>query len=141
MNTLVSGELYAQVQHFYAHQMQALDNGRLEEHANTFTEDGTFALTPGAAPAVGPDAILEELRLFMKQFESDPTQLRHHFNQIRLAPQEDGSIASTVYALIVRTRPAEAPEVGPSIVIHDVIDMTDDRIRLRSRSVSYDQLA
>ncbi|CAL9564284.1 hypothetical protein SUDANB120_04710 [Streptomyces sp. enrichment culture] len=141
MSAAVSSELYAQVQHFYARQMQALDNGRLEEHAGTFTEDGSFALTPGTEPAVGPQAILEELRAFMKQFEGNPTQLRHHFNQIVLDPQEDGSLVSTVYALIVRTRPQEQPEIGVSIVLHDVIDTAGDRFRLRSRAVSYDQAA
>ncbi|MFJ8649646.1 nuclear transport factor 2 family protein [Streptomyces sp. NPDC093546] len=141
MSAVVSSELYVQVQHFYARQMQALDNGRLEEHAHTFAEDGSFALTPGAEPAVGPQAILEQLRAFMKQFDGNPTQLRHHFNQVLLTPQDDGSVASTVYGLLVRTRPAEQPEIGASIVLHDVIDVTDGRIRLRSRSVGYDQLA
>lgn len=143
MSAVVSSDLYIQVQHFYARQMQALDNGRLEEHANTFTKDGSFALTPGAEPAVGPDAILEELRAFVKQFENNPTQLRHHFNQILLDPRDDGSIAATVYALIVQVRPNEQPEIGASVVLHDVIDVvdaTDGRFLLRSRSVSYDQL-
>ncbi|MGW2722930.1 nuclear transport factor 2 family protein [Streptomyces sp. NPDC001492] len=141
MSAVVSSDLYFQVQHFYARQMQALDNGRLEEHANTFTKDGSFALVPGKEAAVGPDAILEELRSFVKQFENNPTQLRHHFNQILLDPQDDGSVVSTVYALIVQVRPDQQPEIMVSVVLHDVIDVTGDRFLLRSRSVSYDQMA
>ncbi|GHG77720.1 nuclear transport factor 2 family protein [Streptomyces griseocarneus] len=138
--TTVSSDLYAQVQHFYARQMQALDNGRIEEYAATFTKDGSFQHSPGIDPVVGRDNILAELRSFLKKYDDDPTQRRHYFNQMVLDPQEDGSLRSTVYALIVRVRPNEQPEVWPSTVVHDVIDLTDGEILLRSRSVSYDQL-
>ncbi|MEU3416616.1 MULTISPECIES: nuclear transport factor 2 family protein [unclassified Streptomyces] len=140
MPTPVSSDLYTQVQQFYAHQMQALDEGRLEEYTQTFTKDGSFQHSPGIAAAVGRDAILEELRSFLKKYQDDPTQRRHFFNQMVLEPQQDGSIRSTVYALIVRVRPNERPEVWPSTVVHDVIEVTDGEILLRSRSVSYDQL-
>ncbi|WP_181797784.1 nuclear transport factor 2 family protein [Streptomyces sp. WELS2] len=140
MPTPVSSDLYTRVQHFYARQMQALDENRLEEYAQTFTKDGSFQHSPGIAPAVGRDAILEELRSFLKKYQDNPTQRRHFFNQMVLEPQEDGSIRSTVYALIVRVRPNERPEVWPSTVVHDVIEVTDGEILLRSRSVSYDQL-
>ncbi|MEE1758266.1 MULTISPECIES: nuclear transport factor 2 family protein [unclassified Streptomyces] len=140
MATTVSSDLYVQVQHFYARQMQALDNGRIEEYANTFTKDGSFQHTPGLDPVVGPDAILEELRSFLKKYENDPTQRRHYFNQIVLDPRDDGTIGSTVYALIVRVKPNEQPEIWPSTVVHDVIDVTDGHILLKSRSVAYDQL-
>ncbi|CAL9287111.1 nuclear transport factor 2 family protein [Streptomyces rubradiris] len=140
MPTPVSSDLYTQVQHFYARQMQALDDGRLEEYTQTFTKDGSFQHSPDIAPAVGRDAILEELRSFLKKYQDNPTQRRHFFNQMVLEPQQDGSIRSTVYALIVRVRPNERPEVWPSTVVHDVIEVTDGEILLRSRSVSYDQL-
>ncbi|MER6343679.1 nuclear transport factor 2 family protein [Streptomyces sp. NPDC001595] len=136
----VSSAFYAQVQHFYARQMQALDNGRLEEYADSFTKEGSFQHTPGVDPVVGRDAILAELRSFLKKYEDDPTRRRHYFNQMVLDPQDDGSVRSTVYALIVRVRPNERPEVWPSTVVHDVLDTTDGGILLRSRSVSYDQL-
>ncbi|MDQ0748248.1 actinorhodin biosynthesis protein ActVIA [Streptomyces africanus] len=140
MTATVTSELYAQVQHFYARQMQALDDGRLEEYAGTFTKDGSFQHSPGVPAAVGRDAILAELRSFLKKYEDDPTQRRHYFNQIVLEPGEDGGIRSTVYALIVRVRPGEKPDIWPSTVVHDVIDVTDGEILLRSRTVSYDQL-
>ncbi|MFD7450305.1 nuclear transport factor 2 family protein [Kitasatospora sp. NPDC059827] len=137
----VGAELYAEVQQFYARQMQALDGGRFAEYAATFTADGTFQHTPGTEPAVGPAGVEKELEAFHERFRDDPVQRRHYFNQIVLEPLENGDLRSTVYALIVRVRPQERPEVWPSCVVHDVVAVTEQGIRLRSRSISYDQLS
>ncbi|MFD4376457.1 nuclear transport factor 2 family protein [Streptomyces sp. NPDC058486] len=139
MSSSVSTDLYVQVQQFYARQTQALDNGRFEEHAATFTEDGSFSLVPGEVPAVGRAGILQALHDFAKQFENDPVQLRHHFNQVLLARRDDGGLSATVYALLVQTRPGGEPVVGPSLVLHDVIDTSGAELLLRSRVVTYDQ--
>ncbi|MGW0466464.1 nuclear transport factor 2 family protein [Streptomyces sp. NPDC003027] len=132
--------LYALVQHFYARQMQALDDGRFEEYAATFTEDGTFQHTPGTEPARTRPGIVAELNRFHEKFADDPVRRRHYFNQLVLDPQPDGSYRSTVYALIVRIRPGERPEVWPSCVVHDVLVVDGDEVSTRSRTVSYDHL-
>ncbi|GGU77028.1 hypothetical protein GCM10010275_09520 [Streptomyces litmocidini] len=139
--TAVRTEVYAQVQHFYAHQMQALDGGRFADYAATFTEDGTFQHSPGVQPAVGQDGIVAELVEFHKRFEGDPVQRRHWFNHIALEPQSDGSLRSTVYALVVTVRPGGKPEITPSCVVHDVLLVTDEGVRTRSRLITHDQLA
>ncbi|MGW2560893.1 nuclear transport factor 2 family protein [Streptomyces sp. NPDC001514] len=140
-DTRVGTDLYALVQHFYGRQMQALDAGRFEEYAATFTADGTFQHTPGTEPARTRPGILAELHAFHEKYKDDPVQRRHYFNQIVLDPLPDGSYRSTVYALIVRIRPGERPEVWPSCVVHDVLVVDGDRVLMRSRRVSYDQLA
>ncbi|MFJ8469282.1 nuclear transport factor 2 family protein [Streptomyces swartbergensis] len=133
---------YVLVQQFYARQMQALDDCRFEEYAATFTEDGTFQHTPGTEPARTREGITAELHAFHEQrFRDDPVQRRHYFNQIVLDPLPDGTFASTVYALIVRTRLGERPEVWPSCVVRDVLVIDGDRVLTRSRTVGYDQLA
>ncbi|MFF9849273.1 nuclear transport factor 2 family protein [Streptomyces litmocidini] len=139
--TAVRTDVYAQVQHFYAHQMQALDGGRFADYAATFTEDGTFQHSPGVQPAVGRDGIVAELVEFHKRFEGDPVQRRHWFNHIALEPQSDGSLRSTVYALVVTVRPGGKPEITPSCVVHDVLLVTDEGVRTRSRLITHDQLA
>lgn len=133
--------LYTQVQHFYARQMQALDDCRFEEYAATFTEDGTFQHTPGTEPARTRKGIVAELHSFHERFRDDPVRRRHYFNQMVLDPQPDGSLRSTVYALIVRIRPGERPEVWPSCVVHDVLVVDGDTVLTRSRRIGYDQLA
>ncbi|MEO3756418.1 nuclear transport factor 2 family protein [Streptomyces sp. B6B3] len=138
---LTSTDLYLRVQHFYARQMQALDEGRFGEYAATFTGDGTFQHTPGTEPAVGPERIEAELHRFHERFRDDPVRRRHYFNQIVLDELPDGSVRSTVYALIVRVRPGDrVPEVWPSCVVHDILEVNDDRILLRSRVIGYDHL-
>ncbi|WP_018547668.1 nuclear transport factor 2 family protein [Streptomyces sp. LaPpAH-108] len=138
--TAVGTEVYARVQHFYAHQMQALDGGRFADYAATFTADGTFQHSPSAAPAVGHAGIVSELVEFNKRFDGDPVQRRHWFNHIALEPQDDGSLRSTVYALVVTTRPGGKPEIAPSCVVHDVLEITESGVRTRSRLVTHDQL-
>ncbi|MFD5405431.1 nuclear transport factor 2 family protein [Streptomyces griseorubiginosus] len=140
VTTRSTTDLYALVQHFYAHQMQALDGLRFEDYAATFTEDGTFQHSPGAEPARTRPGIVRELVAFHERFEGDPVQRRHWFNHIALEPQSDGSIRSTVYALVVTVRPGGKPEIAPSCVVHDVLEVVDDQVLTRSRLVTHDQM-
>ncbi|MFJ9903605.1 nuclear transport factor 2 family protein [Streptomyces sp. NPDC101152] len=137
---LVRTDLYAQVQHFYAHQMQALDAGRFEDYARTFTEDGVFQHSPGVEPAVTRPGIVAELIAFQRRFENDPVQRRHWFNHIALTPQPDGIVLSTVYALVVTVRPGSKPEIAPSCVVHDILECTEEGILTRSRRITHDQM-
>ncbi|MEV6673545.1 nuclear transport factor 2 family protein [Streptomyces sp. NPDC051162] len=136
----VTAELYAEVQHFYARQMQALDNRVFKAYADSFTEDGTFQHTPGTEPARTRAGIKAELECFHEQYQGDPVQKRHYFNQIVLDANPDGTLTSTVYALVLRTRPgADRPEVWPSCVVHDVLVRGADGILIESRHIDYDQ--
>ncbi|MEU7578559.1 nuclear transport factor 2 family protein [Streptomyces sp. NPDC041068] len=134
----VDERLHSRVVQFYARQMQALDAGRFPEYADSFTEDGVFQHTPGTEPARTRAGILAELLEFNKKYEADPVQRRHYFSQVLLEPQDDGTYRSTVYALIVRTRSGERPEVWPSCVVNDVVVEGPDGIHLKSRHVTYD---
>ncbi|MCZ2526334.1 nuclear transport factor 2 family protein [Streptomyces sp. NPDC059506] len=136
---VVPPELYARVQHFYAHQMQHLDGLRFDEYAATFTEDGVFQHSPDAEPARGRDGIVRELVEFHRRFEGDPVQRRHWFNHIALEPADDGALRSTVYALVVTVRPGGRPETAPSCVVHDVLTDGPDGLLLRSRRITHDQ--
>jgi actinorhodin biosynthesis protein ActVIA len=141
--TRVTTDVYARVQHFYARQMQALDDRRFEEYAATFTEDGVFQHSPDIEPARGRAAILDTLVEFDRRFADDPVRRRHWYNQILLEAREDGSLGATVYTLVVHVRPGvRQPEIAPSCVVHDVLELTgDDDVLTRSRLVAYDHLA
>jgi actinorhodin biosynthesis protein ActVIA len=131
-------QIYAEVQGFYARQMQRLDAGKFEDYAATFTEDGEFSHTPGMEPARTRDGIVAELYDFHKKFENDPMQRRHWFNMIDLDPQPDGVIFATFYALIVKTRPGQVAAIAPSCVVHDVLVRTSEGLLNKSRRVEYD---
>ncbi|MFC0436779.1 nuclear transport factor 2 family protein [Kutzneria buriramensis] len=141
-NTQTFTDLYAEVQHFYAKQVQLLDSRAFDEYAATYTEDAEFQHSPGVPPAVTRTAILAELHRFHERFEADPVQRRHWFNGFVLEPQEDGSVRSTFYALIVHVRPGvREPEIGPSCVVHDVLVWSDGVLLTRSRRVDHDHAA
>ncbi|MEU6714060.1 nuclear transport factor 2 family protein [Nonomuraea sp. NPDC046802] len=133
-------ELYSRVQQFYAEQMHALDGGRFDAYAATFTEDGEFRHTPGRPPARTRAGIAEELTAFHRErFGGERVQRRHWFGMVRLDPRPDGEIHSHFYALIVTTRPgARVPETAPSCVVHDVLVDDGGRLLLRSRWVEHD---
>ncbi|WP_330228967.1 nuclear transport factor 2 family protein [Nocardia sp. NBC_00508] len=139
MTTVASRtELYAEVQQFYAEQMQRLDNRDIPGYAETFTEDAEFEHTPGIPPARTRAGIIADLIEFHKRFETDPMQRRHWFNMINLRPQEDGTIVSTAYCLVVKIRPNSKPEIAPSCVVHDVLVRVDGALLTRSRRVVHD---
>ena len=134
----VPADLYYEVQHFYARQIQALDGGRWEQFAATFTEDGTFQHVRDAPPARTRAGILTEVERFHERFAHDPVQRRHWFNHMVLDPQPDGSIRSTVYALVVTTRPGGRPEIQPSSLVHDVLVREGGELLTRSRRITHD---
>ncbi|MFI7665404.1 nuclear transport factor 2 family protein [Nocardia sp. NPDC049526] len=139
MTTVASRtELYAEVQQFYADQMQRLDNRDIPGYAETFTEDAEFEHTPGRPPARTRAGIVSDLVEFHKRFEADPMQRRHWFNMINLQPQDDGTIVSTAYCLVVKIRPNSKPEIAPSCVVHDVLVRVDGNLLTRSRRVAHD---
>jgi actinorhodin biosynthesis protein ActVIA len=132
-------DLYGRVQHFYAVQMQALDDRRFDRYAATFTADGRFQHTPGTPAAEGRAAIVDVLVEFHRRFDDDPVRRRHWFNHIVLEPRDDGAFDSTVYALVVTVRPgAKHPDIGPSCVVHDVLELRDGELLMRSRQVDHD---
>jgi actinorhodin biosynthesis protein ActVIA len=131
--------LYAEVQHFYARQMQHLDARKLEAYAATFTEDAEFSHTPGREPARTRAGIIADLYEFHQKFEDDPMQRRHLFTMIDIEPRDDGSIRSTCYALIIKTRPGAESEMAPSCVVHDILVREGDELLNRSRRVEYDK--
>lgn len=133
-------DLYFEVQQFYARQMQALDSGKLEAYADTFTEDAEFGHTPGRDPARTRVGIINDLYAVHERLADDPQQRRHLFTMMDLDPQEDGSIRSTVYALVMTTRPGGNPEPVRNCVVHDVLVREDSGLRNRSRMVEHDGL-
>ncbi|SEK75725.1 nuclear transport factor 2 family protein [Streptacidiphilus jiangxiensis] len=139
----VSADLYAEVQQFYARQVQLLDAVRAEEFAATFAEDGVFEHSPDSAPASGRAGIAAEVRDFnAKRFAKDPVQRRHWFNMLVVEEQPDGSLHTQFYALVMMTRPGElVPVIAPSCVVRDVLVREDGALRTRRRKVSQDRFS
>ncbi|MFF3985995.1 nuclear transport factor 2 family protein [Streptomyces sp. Ag109_O5-10] len=137
-STGVSAELYAEVLQYYARQMQALDAGKVEEYAATFTEDAVFGHTPGREPARTRAGILSDLYQVRERFTVDPQQRRHMFTMVDVERLGDGRLRSTCYALVLTTRPGDGPELVRSCVVRDVLVREDGRLRNQERLVDHD---
>ncbi|MFG1668841.1 nuclear transport factor 2 family protein [Streptomyces sp. Y7] len=137
-STGVSAELYAEVLQYYARQMQALDAGKVEEYAATFTEDAVFGHTPGREPARTRTGILSDLHEVRERITADPQQRRHMFTMVDVERLADGRLRSTCYALVLTTRPGNGPEMVRSCVVRDVLVREDGRLCNQERLVDHD---
>lgn len=131
-------DLYVAVQQFYAEQMRMLDECDFEGYASTFTADGEFTHTPGRPAARTPEGIVKELREFHKRFEGSPVQRRHWFNMLGVVDQGDGTVRTTMYALVVTSGGERVPEIAPSCVVTDLLAYEKGHLRTRSRVVGHD---
>ena len=139
--TPVSDQLYARILHFYARQTHALDEGKLTEYADTFTDDVVFHHTPDAEPARTRAGILAAAQAQQEATRDAPVRKRHHFNHVVAEPAPDGTVLTTYYALVVRSRPGEkTPDIWPSCVLRDTLVVDDGTILVRERKITYDHL-
>jgi actinorhodin biosynthesis protein ActVIA len=131
-------ELYFEVLQYYARQMRMLDDRDLAGYAKTFTDDAEFDHGAGGEPMRTRAGILRGLEEFHEQFETDPQQRRHHFSMVDVQPQDDGSLRTSCYALVLLVRPGQAPEIRSSCVVSDVLVREGDQLLNRSRHVTID---
>jgi actinorhodin biosynthesis protein ActVIA len=136
-DVISSTNLYAEVQQFYAIQMQRIDSADIEGYAATFTEDAEFFHTPGRPAVQTRAAILRDVQQFHEQFKTDPQQRRHWFNMVNLEPLDDGSIQSTMYCLVLKIRPEQQMEMVPCVV-NDILVRVNGELLTQSRRVEYD---
>jgi len=136
-DVISSTNLYAEVQQFYAMQMQRLDRRDIEGYAATFTEDAEFFHTPGHPASHTRANILSDLHEFHKQFPPD-LQRRHWFNMVNLELQDDGSIKSTTYCLVIKILPEQKPEIAPSCVVNDILVRVNGELLTQYRRVDHD---
>ena len=136
-DVISSTNLYAEVQQFYAMQMQRLDRRDVEGYAATFTDDAEFHHSPGQPGSRTRAEIIGDVYKADKVYETDPHQRRHYFDMVNLEPLDDGNIQSTVYCLVVKIRPAQKPEFV-SCVVNDILVRANGELLTQYRRVDYD---
>ncbi len=109
--TGTEAELYAEIQQFYARQMQLLDSGNAAAWADTFTEDGVFAANARPEPARGRETIRAAAAQAKAQHAEQGLQIRHWLGMLDVDAQPDGSALVRSYALIICT-----PRGGQAVV-------------------------
>ncbi len=138
---LPPGELYRQIQQFYARQMQLLDSGAAEEWAATFTPDGVFSANAHPEPAKGREAIAAGARTAVAQLAAEQVVHRHWLGMLDVRPQNDGTVSARSYALVIRIPRGGMPVLWRSCVCEDVLVRDGAGWLVRERRVTRDDLA
>ncbi|WP_433226641.1 nuclear transport factor 2 family protein [Microtetraspora malaysiensis] len=135
-----SAELYLAVQHFYARQMQLLDDGRADEWAATFTEDAVFAANARPEPVRGRADIAAGAREAVEQLAQDGLVRRHWLGMLSVDARADGTVLARSYALVISTPRGGQAGVHVSTVCVDVLVWDDEDLLVRDRHVTRDDL-
>lgn len=138
-----AGELFQQIQQFYARQMRLLDTGAAEEWADTFTEDGVFHQNV-AEPLTGRATIAVASRKRVDQLAGDGITRRHWLGMLEVDPQDDhGVVRTRYYALSMATGPdaGARPQITASTVAEDTLVRHAGGWLVRHRLVTHDGTA
>jgi 3-phenylpropionate/cinnamic acid dioxygenase small subunit len=133
-----AGGSYHAVLHFYARQMQLLDDGAIDEWAGTYTEDATFGSNAMPAPLAGRDAIRRGAREH-DNLRQAGTRRRHLMSNLSIVPGEDGTVRATSYVTIVETREGTTA-LRFSTLLEDELVREDGEWLVRTRRIKRDDL-
>ncbi|MFF4251881.1 nuclear transport factor 2 family protein [Streptomyces sp. NPDC001663] len=132
--------LYQEIQQFYARQMHLLDDGRVEEWAQTFTEDGVFAANAQPVPAVGRAAITEAAAKATAAYAEAGVQRRHWLGMVSVESATASAVTARCYALVIETPRGGRPEIKASTLCEDRIVRVDDTWQIQDRRITRDDL-
>jgi uncharacterized protein (TIGR02246 family) len=133
-----STDLYAEILHFYARQMQLMDGGDFAGFAKTFTEDGVFTLAGGRGVLNGRAAIAAASEAAEARYQGG--QPRHWFDMMVADQAADGSISTTYYALVTVTGRDGSIVLEPSCVVRDTLVKRDGELLNESRRIQRDDV-
>lgn len=141
MNTANSA-LYQEIQHFYARQMRALDEGEVTAWAQTFEPDGVFDANGLPEPVRGREVIESSARKAWEQLAAEGIQRRHWIGMLDVEERADGTLLARHYALVLTSRRdgERAQPTSLSCTCDDVLVRDGDRLLVRYRTVRRDDL-
>ncbi|MCG3039762.1 nuclear transport factor 2 family protein [Streptomyces fenghuangensis] len=99
--TLVPGDLYLEIQQFYALQLKILDRGDGEQWARTFTPDGVFQAADMPDPLVGRDMLTKAIERQTGLHEG--LVLRHWMGQLTVERLGDDTVRAQSYVMVYVT--------------------------------------
>ncbi|MEU5283456.1 nuclear transport factor 2 family protein [Streptomyces sp. NPDC020755] len=129
--------IHLQVQQFYARQMQLLDDGKAEEWARTFTDDGVFQV--GGEAVRGASDIARAARQTVDRFDADGITRRHWLGMLTVDGKED-EVGARSYAVVLETPRGGDPVLRRSTVCADLLVREAGEWRVRHRTVTRDGL-
>ncbi|MCM2414180.1 MULTISPECIES: nuclear transport factor 2 family protein [unclassified Streptomyces] len=132
--------LYTEIQQFYAQQMHLLDDGRVQEWAGTFTQQGVFAANAQPVPAVGREAITKAAQAATDAYAKAGVQRRHWLGMVSVEGVTDGAVSARCYALVIETPRGGRPEIKASTLCQDRIVRVDGDWQIEDRQITRDDL-
>ncbi|MGQ5640309.1 MULTISPECIES: nuclear transport factor 2 family protein [unclassified Streptomyces] len=133
--------LYAEVQQFYAHQMQILDAHGIERWADTFTEDAVLELPFLSEPVGARAGLARYVRAGAARKRRAGESLNHWVGMLDVRPQADDSLHTRCSALVFVTGSGGGSKVLCVCVMEDVLVRTAGEWRTAHRRVTRDDLA
>ncbi|MFD0342990.1 nuclear transport factor 2 family protein [Streptomyces sp. NPDC127117] len=135
------GLLYAEVQQFYAHQMQLFDSFAAQEWAGTFTPDAVFDVPTLPQPVRGREELAANVRRNKETQARSGEQLRHWLGMVDVQPQPNGTLRTRAYALVYLTPKGGEARVHRVCVMEDTLARSRGDWRVVHRLVTRDDLA
>lgn len=135
--SIVDTELYAELQQFYAGQMQLLDAGHTEQWAHTFTDDGVFDV--GGEQVRGAHHIAHAATRVAEQFAAADTARRHVVTMLTARRDQD-AVATRCYALVLEITRGGEVVVKRSTVCTDILVRGETGWLVHHRRVTRDGL-
>jgi hypothetical protein len=139
-NGYVHGDHYLEIQHFYAWQMQLLDEDLVEAWAQTFTEDGVFAANAQPQPTSGREAITASARAAREDLARRGVQTRHCLMMLVVTSDQGDTVKVRSYAVVIETPIGGAPKLHVSTVCEDELVRDSGRWLVRDRYVTRDDI-
>ncbi|MDT9694644.1 nuclear transport factor 2 family protein [Streptomyces sp. P17] len=138
--TYSSGEVHGRISQFYARQMRLLDEGAVEEWADTFTEDAVFEEPSLPEPLKGRPVLVEAARRRVGALAAQGRVRRHWLGMLEVSEgAEPGVLHTRYYALALSTAAGEGvPSFHSSTVAEDLLEPYGEAFLVRHRSVRHD---
>ncbi|WP_231626673.1 nuclear transport factor 2 family protein [Streptomyces apocyni] len=133
----VTGDLYAEVQTFYAWQMRRVDALDIEGFAQTFTEDGEVVHAGGQRQR-GRAEMVAGMRAALPRYQD--IAVRHWFDHLLIEPDADDpdTLYTSYYTLVTQTDREGKVSFQPTFTVADVLIRQDGRLITRSRVITKD---
>ncbi|MFF4911064.1 nuclear transport factor 2 family protein [Streptomyces sp. NPDC001260] len=132
--------LYAEVQRFYARQMQQLDLGKAESWAETFTEDALFDVPTLPEPVRGRGGLVAAVGRAHARLAEAGERHRHFMGMVDVLERPDGSLDVRSYTVVYASAVGGESRVHRVCVCEDVLVREDGELRVARRKVSRDDL-
>ncbi|MDB1089542.1 nuclear transport factor 2 family protein [Streptomyces sp. ACA25] len=131
----VSGDLYAEVQTFFARQMRHVDSLDIEGFADTFTADGVVVHASGER-AEGREAMIAGMRANLPRYQG--IAVRHWFDKLLIEPQGEDTVHVSYYTLVTQTDRDGKVAFQPTFTVDDVLVRRDGQLFTQSRVIHRD---